>query len=468
MKTKELMVVQIWHNIFAHSRSCPPEAARNSEAFASLFLNTFIEYRQKKPLKCYAIFFSALFAVCCLLSTAVEAKIYIDITSPAIKKLPIAIQEFSGTEGKQIADIIRDDLEFTGFFLCIDRAAYIESSAEAFNPKNWSVIGAEAVVKGTVIGEQNITAVVSLYDVFEGHEIFKKQYKTGKSAIRQLAHTIANDIYKHITGEEGIFGTKVAFVAEDEGKKGLYMMDWDGAGVKRLGIKGNFVLRPHWSQDGSKIVYSSERGGQWGIYLLDFTKMSEKKLFASRGLNIAGNFSPDGDEIMFSSSQDEMYGLYNLRISDSKLTRITSARWIEISPAVSPDGKLVAFVSDRGGTPQIYIMNRNGHDTRRLTFEGSYNTSPGWSPDNKKIVFVGRVSGKQQIFIISPDSSEPTQLTDKWNNEDPSFSPDGRFIIFSSDRNGDSSIYIMRANGESQKKITPPWLRAFGPRWSPN
>ena len=409
-----------------------------------------------------------LFTIHCSLFTAAEAKIYIDITSPAIKKLPIAIPEFSGPEGKQIADLIRDDLEFTGFFLSIDRAAYIEKSGDAFNPKNWTAIGAEAVVKGTVSGEQNLTAIVSLYDTSEGREVLRKQYKGTKVSIRRLGHSIASDIYQHITGEKGIFGTRVAFVAEDEGKKGLYLMDWDGAGIKRLGIKGDFVLRPHWSLDGRRLVYSSERGGQWGIYLLDFTKMSEKKVFASRGLNITGNFSPDGEEIVFSSSQDETYGIYNLRLSDSKLTRITTARWIEISPVVSPDGKLVAFVSDRGGTPQIYIMSRNGYDARRITFEGSYNTSPSWSPDNKKIVFVGRVSGKQQIFIISPDGSALTRLTDKWNNEDPSFSPDGRFIIFSSVRNGGSGIYTMRANGESQKKITPPWLRAFGPRWSPN
>ena len=191
-----------------------------------------------------------------------------------------------------MADIIREDLEFTGFFLSIDRAAYIEKSAEAFNPKNWTVIGAEAVIKGTVHGEQNLTAVVSLYDTSEGREVLRKEYKGARASIRHLGHSIAGDIYQHITGEKGIFRTKVAFVTEDEGKKGLYLMDWDGADIKRLGIKGNFVLRPQWSQDGSRIVYSSERGGQWGIYLLDFTKMTEKKVFASRGLNITGNFSP--------------------------------------------------------------------------------------------------------------------------------------------------------------------------------
>ncbi len=417
------------------------------------------------------VFLTAFFAALLIFNFQLltcEAKVYIDITSPAIKKLPIAIQEFSGTEGKQIADIIGDDLEFTGFFHAIDRAAYIEKPDEDFNPKNWTVIGAEAVIKGVVYGEQNLTALVSLYDTNEGREVMRKKYKGERNAARRIAHYISNDIYKYLTGEKGIFTTRVAFVAEDGDKKGLYLMDWDGAGIKQLGIKGNFILRPHWSQDGSKLVYSSERGGQWGIYMLDFTAMTEKKVFASRGLNISGNFFPDGDEIVFASSKDETYGIYRIRISDSKLTRITTARGIEISPAVSPDGKLVAFVSDRGGTPQIYLMSRSGHDLRRLTFEGSYNTSPSWAPDGKRIVFVGRVSGKQQIFIVSPDGSALTQLTDNGNNEDPSFSPDGRFIIFSSDRNGGSGIYIMRANGESQKKITPPWLRAFGPRWSPN
>ncbi|MCX5718363.1 MAG: hypothetical protein NT055_00090, partial [Nitrospirae bacterium] len=41
-------------------------------------------------------FISLLFTVYCLLFTLVDAKVYIDINSPAFKKIPIAIQEFSG------------------------------------------------------------------------------------------------------------------------------------------------------------------------------------------------------------------------------------------------------------------------------------------------------------------------------------------------------------------------------------
>lgn len=423
---------------------------------------------ERLKLKVYIFFICCSFLIFVSPLINCEAKIYIDITSPAVKQLMIAIPEFSGPEGKTISNIIKDDLEFTGFFKCLDPAMYIETSSYPFNPQNWSVIGAEAVIKGSIIAGQNLNVTVSLYDIFEGKEALKKNYLADKSALRQMAHTIANDLYKALTGENGVFKTRIAFVAQDEGKKGLFIMDWDGSNLKQLGIRGNFVLSPHWSKSSTKLLYSSERNGQWGIYLLDFTKMTERKLFISRGLNITGNFFPDENEIVFASSKDETYGFYLLRISDLWIKRITTSRWIEVSPSVSPDGNSIAFVSDKGGTPQIYVMNKKGYDSRRLTFEGSYNTSPNWSPLGDRIAFVGRADGSHHIFTIKTDGTELMQITNTGNNEDPSFSPDGRFIIFTSDMDGTSGLYIMRANGESPKRITPAKLKAFGPKWSPN
>lgn len=400
--------------------------------------------------------------------TVVEAKVYIDITSPALKRLPIAVAEFGGTSGREISDIIRDDLAFSGFFHCLDRSAFIETSSQPFNPKNWTVIGAEAVVKGSVSGAKGLLATVGLYDALEGKEIFRKEYQSDISLLRPLAHTIANDIYKQMTGEPGIFRTRIAYVARKGGEDSLHVMDWDGHRASSPGIKGNVILSPHWSRDGSRLLYSSERSRQWGIYLLDFRKMTETMVFSSKGTNIAGDFFPDAEEFVFSSSMEGSPDLYTYSIRSSRLSRLTSSRGIDVSPALSPDGTSVAFVSDRGGTPQIFIMDRHGNDVRRLTFQGPYNTSPSWSPKGDKIVFSGRHGGKNQIFTVNPDGSGITQLTDRGNNEDPSFSPDGRHVVFSSDREGEKGIYVMLANGEAQRRITPKGLRAFGPRWSPN
>ncbi|MBI5188451.1 MAG: Tol-Pal system beta propeller repeat protein TolB [Nitrospirae bacterium] len=418
--------------------------------------------------KVFIIFFCfSLFTFHFSLFTSLEAKVYIDINSPAFKKLPIAIQEFSGISGKEISDIIHGDLEFTGLFAHIDRAAYIENPSQPFNPRNWTPIGVEAVVKGSIKDGKDFTVTVSLYDVFEGKEILKKEYKTEKELIRPLSHAIANDIYKALTGETGIFRSRIAFVAEDEGGKGIYIMDWDGNRITKMGLKGNLVLSPRWSRDGTKLIYSAERNRQWGIYLLDFINMTERKVFSSKGTNMVGDFLPEGNDFILSSSKDGTPDLYIMNLKNNKIIKLTSSYGIEVSPTVSPDGKYIAFVSDRGGSPQIYVMRRDGSDVRRITFEGSYNTSPSWSLNGDRIIFAGR-RGTNQIFTVKPDGTGLTQLTTHGNNEDPSFSPDGRYITFSSDRDGVKGIYIMRVNGESQKRITPKNLRAFGPRWSPN
>lgn len=395
-----------------------------------------------------------------------DAKVYIDVTSPAFTKLPIAIQEITGPSGRDITEIIRNDLDFTGLFMLRDKNIAVENPSQPFNPKNWTPLGVEAVVKGATREGKELIVTASCYDVFEGREIFRKEYKAEKHLVRPLAHSIANDIYFSLTGESGIFRSRIVYVAEEKGEKALQIMDWDGNRVTKTGLNAHILMSPRWSKDGTKIVYSAEKNRQWSIYVLNFLSMKADKVFSSQGTNIAADFVPGGDEIVFTSSKDGTPDLYSLNLKNSRLKRLTSSYGINVSPAVSPDSNFIAFVSDRGGSPQIYVMRRDGTDARRITFEGSYNTSPCWSPKGDKIIFTGR-RGTNQIFIVNPDGSGLTQLTSQGNNEDPSFSPDGRYITFSSDREGVKGVYIMRANGENQKRITPRNIKAYGPRWSP-
>lgn len=407
-------------------------------------------------------------AICifCFMVIPADAKVYIDISSPAFTRLPIAIQEFPGPSGRDITEIVRSDLDFTGLFSQLNESAYLEKPSQPFHPKNWAPLGIEAVVKGSMKAGKELIVIASCYDVFEGREIFRKEYKAEKHLLRPLAHSIANDIYYSLTGESGIFRSRIAYVAAEKGEKELSIMDWDGDRVAKTGLKAHILMTPRWSRDGTKIVYSAERNRQWGIYLLNFGSLKAEKVFSSQGTNISADFAADGEEIIFSSSKEGTPDLYSLHLKNSRLKKLTTSYGINVSPAVSPDSRSIAFVSDRGGSPQIYVMRKDGTDVRRVTFEGSYNTSPCWSPKGDKIVFTGR-RGTNQIFLVNPDGSGLVQLTSQGNNEDPSFSPDGRYIAFSSDRGGVKGIYVMRANGENQMRITPRNLRAYGPRWGP-
>lgn len=396
-----------------------------------------------------------------------EGKIYIDVTSPR-QQVIVAVSLLEGPHGEEISDIIRDDLGYTGFFVPIERAAFIEKPDQPFRSDNWSVLGAELVVKGHVRQTtEGLSVVVTVYDVFDGRKLLKKLYRAKSTLLRPLSHSISNDIYKAVTGQEGVFRTKIAFTVRNETEHEIYLMDWDGERAKPLGIKSSLIMTPRWSHDGRKLLYSAERHRRWGIYLLDFDSGMEETVFREKATNIAGDFFPGDKEFALSSSMDGTPDIYIFDMKRNKLRRVTSLKGIAVSPSVSPDGSKIAFVSDRGGSPQIYTTDKIGYNMNRITYNGSYNTSPSWSPKGDRLAFSGRFEGKNQIFLVKPDGSGLQMLTDTGNNENPSFSPDGRFIVFTSDRDGKKGIYLMRSNGEAQKRITPWALKAFGPGWSP-
>ncbi|GBE03705.1 MAG TPA: hypothetical protein ENH45_01465 [Nitrospirae bacterium] len=399
---------------------------------------------------------SLLFLVCVLLSVFcllpfADAKIYIDITDPGFRQIPLKITTEGSPYANEIKWIVKSDLEKTGIFSFVAPG----------------VAGAEVVANINAEPADKLKIVLTVTDLIENREVLKKKYDASKSIFRTVAHAAANDIYKAMTGQEGIFRTKLSYLVNVmPGRKELRMMDWDGYKSRKVVSKG---LTPShtWSRDGRSLMYSSERNRKWSIYRLDLDSYRESVIFSSEGLNLVGGASPSG-LVSFSSSKDgssEIYILDPYRKSHKKLTR---SYGIDVSPAFSPDGTKIAFVSDRGGSPQIYIMNSDGKGRpKRLTFEGNYNTSPAWSPDGRSIAYVGRINGKNQIFVVKFDGTDLRQLTNVGNNEGPSFSPDEYFIAFDSDREGIRGIYIMRADGGAQQRITPKYLNAVAPEWSP-
>lgn len=402
----------------------------------------------------------------CIISTPIASKVYIDVNAPNLVPLPIAIQPF--TNANEITSIVINDLNFTGIFKCINEDAQVERNEQPFNPNSWIPLGVVLVVKGHLkTTGDTITLTTQAFDVLEKRAIFLKEYSASKNLIRPLAHSVSNDIYRILTGQNGIFRTRLAYVVERTNTREIFISDYDGYRANSIGIQASIILKPRWSSNGKLLIYSAVRNLNWDIYLLNLDDMTEKRLASPKGLNITGNFFHDNNSFLFSSSKDGKSNIYKGDISSSRYHSLIVSPWIDVSPSISPDGKTIAFVSNRSGSPQIYLANADGSNIRRLTFEGSYNTSPSWSPLGDKIVFTRMINGKQQIVVMKSDGSSQQILTDKGNNEDPSFSPDGRFIVFSSDREGVSSIFIMRENGDGQTRVSPRGFKAYSPSWSP-
>ena len=380
---------------------------------------------------------------------ATHAKIYIDITSPGIRKLPISIISAGIPEAKTVESIVKNDLFFSGIFSEVDP----------------DIPGAEIRVNIKLTESDGLKVALVVYDLVNNRAVLKKSYESSRSIIRALSHSISNDIFRVVTGREGVFRTRIAYIKEIPGKKELHLMDWDGYNSRRI-IANRLTSSHNWSHDGRHIVYSSIMGMKWVINILDLIKYEKRLLLSSEGLNLVGNITED-NRMVFSSSKGGSPEIYTMYTDKKRKKKLTRSYGIDVSPVFSPDGSEIAFVSDRGGTPQVYIMNSEGRKKRRITFKGNYNTSPAWSPDGKQIAFVGRRYGKNQIFVIESDGTNMRQITLSGNNEEPTFSPDGMFIAFDSDRDGERGIYVMRINGEAQRRITPRGTTVRTPRWSP-
>jgi TolB protein len=397
------------------------------------------------------------------------------------KKLSLVIAPFTtpaGTDAKlsaQVPDVravFEADLKYSLYFTFEEpesgRTFSFSTDPKKPDLKGWSTTGAQILVCGGLIARKAGSSIqVRLYDLEVQRLIASKAFiLTG--AWRWVAHQMADEIIKILTGEDGICQTRIAFSqAVGREVKELAWVDYDGAGLTQLTSSGGLKLYPDWSQSSSRLAYCSFGTSTLNIYSFDLTTRRATVLSDRKGLNTTPAWSPDGRTIAVSLSFEGQSEIYLMDGGGRNLRRLTFSPGIDISPCWSPNGRQLAFVSDRTGSPQVYIINADGTDLRRLTYEGSYNTSPAWSPRGDLIAFVQRQpGGTNQICVTGISGDTYMRLTGGRNNEDPCWSPDGLHIAFSSDRTGVFEVYTMDWTGANQTRVTRTG-GAYSPTWSP-
>ena len=424
---------------------------------------------------------AVVLAALCLLHSTAWARIFIDINAPSIEKMRIAIPDFRNLspEGAgpelmvRLPGVLSNDLDLSGYFSPIEKAAFLSDDAGAFTAeqirfRDWSTIGADLLLKGgySVVG-QSVEVEVRLFDVFRGRQILGKRILGRTDEYRDLMHRLGNDIVYLLTGQQGIFLTKLAFVGTATGHKEIYVCDYDGHNVQQITNDKSIALLPRWSPQGDKLFYNSYKDGSGpALYMRDMVTGRTTKVSGRDGLNIGAAWAPDGQSAALCLSMDGEPDIYRIDLTGRILQRLTKSWDICVSPTFSPDGSRIAFVSNRAGGPQVYVRDLGEGREERLTFEGRYNTSPTWSSLNR-IAYTGSEDGRFNIFTIDPSGRDRRNLTmGQGNNEDATWSPNGRYLAFSSNRAGAYHLYIMTANGQNQRRITFLEGEQTSPSWS--
>ncbi len=403
------------------------------------------------------------------------------------------------TIGNDFFQVIQNDLSISSYFQFINKSAFLEDVSDksirpfpndtnGFKFDSWKQIGVEFLIRGafTLAGNE-LSLEVLVYHVPRSALVFGKKYRSSLDNQRRMAHIFCNDLLESLTGKRGVFLSKVVATSDVSGNKyrEVYVMDWDGAGVKKITNHKSIALSPSWSPDGTKVAYTAfvqrARTKARNADLFIYELLTGRRLLVSyrQGLNSGSSFSPDGKALLLTLSQSDNPDIYLISTDGAILSRLTNGPRgaMNVEPTFSPDGKKIAFSSDRSGQPMIYIMDARGDQgtAKRLTFAGHYNATPAFSPDGKKLAFSGWEKDHFDIFVMNVDGSEMVRVTSakkpngKWAmNEDPVFSADGRLLMYTSNRTGSNQIYISNLDGSDERRITNDSANYFKPKWSIN
>jgi TolB protein len=407
-----------------------------------------------------------------LAATPARAQLTIEIVGGSGSAIPIAIVPFESESNWPlgITGIVGADLARSGLFRLVDGSVTPRPfRGEDVRTGDWRARGADAVVVGTMRPQADgrVEVRFALVDVVKQMQLASMTYTVTPVQFRATAHKIADVIYEKLTGDAGVFSTRIAYITKQGPRFELLVADADGNNPQAVVTSNEPLLSPAWSPDGSRIAYVSLENKKPIVYVQSLSTGRRQVLANFRGSNSAPAWSPDGRKLIVTLTKDGGSQLFLINADGTGVQRLLSSPGIDTEASFAPDGQSVLFTSDRGGTPQIYRLNLASNAVERLTFDGGYNVSPRATPDGKGFVFVRRDGGRFMLGIQDFATRQVQLLTQGPLDESPSVAPNSRLIIYAAQQGGRGILAAISSDGRVKQRLVSPATDVREPAWGP-
>jgi len=408
-----------------------------------------------------------------LAALAAHGQLTIDITTSGGRQIPIAVVPMSGeaSQPQSVSEVVSADLSRTGLFRLVNTSGVspLPTEPSEVNFADWNGRTAEALVIGKIepSAEGRVEVRFRLFDVVKQAQLASFSYVVAPAQLRATAHRIADVIYEKLTGDKGVFSTKVTYVVKRGTRYELQVADADGYNAQSVLASNEPIMSPAWSPDGSRLAYVSFDQKKPIVVVQNLAQGTTKVLAQYRGNNSAPAWSPDGRWLAVALSKDGLTQIYRVPANGGEAERLTDSPGIDTQPNYSPDGQSIVFTSDRGGTPQVYKMPANGGAPQRLTFEGSYNVGPRYSPDGKYIAYVQRDGGRYRIASMELATGQIQVLTDGTLDDSPTYAPNGKMVLYEASVGGRGQLAAVSGDGRVRQRLTSAAGDVQDPAWGP-
>jgi len=401
------------------------------------------------------------------------AQFRIEVTGVGLTQVPVAIVPFKGEDaGKQkVSAIVLADLERSGQFRGIDSTGFAYDEVTQPDFSVWRQKNSDALLSGSVnrLADGRYDVRVHLWDVVRGQDLGAFGNIVVAADLRLAAHHIADYVYEKLTGDKGVFSTRLAYVTKRGQNFNLWVADADGENAQSALNSAEPIISPAWSPNGNRLAYVSFEARKPTIYVHEVATGKRRLVANFKGSNSAPAWSPDGRYLAVTLSREggSQLFLLDLLTPGSEPRRLTQSSSIDTEPIFTVDGKNIYFVSDRGGSPQIYRLPVAGGNPERVTFSGTYNISPALSPDGRWLAYISRVNGAFKLFVMDMSSGVANAITDTGSDEKPSFSPNGRLIIYATQEQGKEALMTTTLDGKIKARLSGQTGDIREPNWGP-
>ena len=395
----------------------------------------------------------------------------VEISGVGATQLPIAVLKLRDEEraSQPISTIIRADLERSGVFRIVEASAALDENGQPGWPE-WRGRSIDALAAGTVtrLADGRFDVRFKLWDVVKGADLGGQSNAVQAADLRLAAHRISDFIYEKLTGDKGVFSTRIAYVTKSGNRHSLRVADADGEGGQVALNSAEPIISPAWAPNGRELAYVSFESQKAVVYTQDVVTGNRRAVADFRGTNSAPAWSPDGQTLAVCLSRETGSQLFLIGRNGENPRRLTNTQAIDTEPVFAPDGRSLYFVSDRGGSPQIYRIGLGGGAVERITFSGSYNISPAVSPDGRTLAFIARSGNVFRLHTQELSAgAQPVPITDSSDDESPSFAPNGRLIIYATRAQGRDVLMTTTLDGKIRARLAVTAVDVREPVWGP-
>ncbi len=403
-------------------------------------------------------------------ATLTHAQFRVEVSGIGVTQLPIGFTTFKGAESspQNITSIVAADLERSGQFRPTLLSAVVDEVARPDLPAIKQA-NLDALVAGSVtrLSDGRFDIRFRLWDAVKLQDLGGQSYAVTQGDLRLVAHRIADYIYEKLTGDRGVFSTRIAYVTKSGSRFHLWIADSDGQNAQAALTSPEPIISPSWSPNGRELAYVSFETRKPVVYVHDVSSGRRRVLANFKGSNSSPAWSPDGKSLAVTLSRDGGSQLYLIPAQGGEPRRLVQSSSIETEPVFTPDGSALYFVSDRGGSPQIYRTPTQGGPVQRVTFNGSYNISPTLSPDGKSMAFITRNGGDYKLALMDLNSDEVKTITSTRFDERPSFAPNGKLLVYATRINGQEALMTTTLDGKITARLSGQSGDIREPHWGP-